>query len=142
VLCFGHLGDHDEGTGTCSVTATKAADANYSIATAVATVGATPALATVTLTPTSLSQTYSGSPEPALFTVLPTNVAVTASYTGIAPTVYGPTSDAPTNPGTYSATATVADPNYTGMATGTLTVNLLDPKLQFALLTGMPDQTP
>jgi hypothetical protein len=29
-------------------------------------------------------------------------------------------------------TGTVVDPNYTGMATNTLTINQLDPALQFA----------
>ncbi len=51
---------------------------------------------------------------------------VTPSYTGVS-TSYGPTATPPTNPVTYTVTATVVDPNYIGMATNALTINQLSP---------------
>ena len=51
--------------------------------------------------------------------------AVTFSYAGISPTIYGPTSQAPTNIGTYNVTASFAgNTNYSGNSgTATITIN-------------------
>ncbi len=126
------------GSGTCSVTATKASDSNYTSTTsAAATVGAIQATAVVTLS--NLTQTYSGAPEPATVSTVPTGLTLTFSYTGINGTSYGPSTTAPTNPGSYQVAASVVDPNYIGQDIETLTINQLSPALSLALLTGMPE---
>ena len=101
------------GTGICSVTATKAADANYnSITSAPATVSAEPAAATVTLG--GLSQTYTGSPLSATATTSPSGLTVTLTYNG--------SSSAPVAAGSYTVVGTINDPNYQGSASGTLVI--------------------
>jgi glucose dehydrogenase len=113
-------------------------DANYQ-GSATGTLVITQALATVTLS--NLMQTYNGSPEAASVSTQPTGLVVVPSYMGISVS-YGPTATPPTNPGTYTVTASVVDPNYTGFATNTLTINQLSPALSLALLTGMPEPSP
>jgi sugar lactone lactonase YvrE len=125
---------------TISATLSPAAVlANYNITYNTANFTITQALATVTLG--SLTQTYDGTPKAASVSTLPSGLFVTPSYTGVS-TSYGPTTTPPTNPGTYTVTATVVDPNYTGMATNTLTINQLSPALNLALLAGMPEPSP
>ena len=80
------------------------------------------AAATVTLTPGSLAQTYTGSSLSAASTTSPTGLAVTYSYTGIGGTTYGPSATGPTAAGSYTVVATINDPNYSNNATGTLVV--------------------
>ena len=72
-----------------------------------------PQLISVTLDPPG-SLTYDGLPKD--YNALSTNVPVLIdkSYVGRSPTVYGPTSDAPTNAGDYTVTATVSESNYSG----------------------------
>jgi hypothetical protein len=90
----------------------------------------------------NLSQTYNGSPEPVIALTTPAGLAVSASYTGINSTSYGPSTSAPTNPGSYSVVAIVVDPNYAGQQSGTLTINQVDPTLNLSLMSGMPVSTP
>jgi predicted extracellular nuclease len=83
---------------------------------------ATSAAATLTVNPLSaivvldgLMQTYTGAPRIVTTTTIPAGLPVAVSYPG------GPA--APINAGNYAVTATVADPNYTGFAAGTLEVS-------------------
>ena len=74
--------------------------------------------ATLTITPASVTITfgaagpftYDGTPQGP--TASAGSAPVTVLYSGVAPTVYGPSPIPPTNAGSYSATASVNDPNY------------------------------
>jgi hypothetical protein len=79
--------------------------------------------ATVTLT--NLAQTYTGSPLPVTVTTSPASLTVGLTYTGTAGTIYGPSSIAPTDAGSYAVSATVNDPDYMGTGAATLVVNPL-----------------
>ena len=68
--------------------------------------------ATVTLG--SLSQTYSGSAEPATATTTPSGLTVSFTYNGSV--------NAPTNAGSYTVIGTINDSNYSGSATNTLVI--------------------
>ncbi len=125
------------GSGICSVTATIAADSNYGSATSTATVGATQAAAVVNWS--NLTQAYSGSPEAAGVTITPSVYSFSVTYSSAS---YGPTTTAPTNPGVYTVTVLVSDPNYMGGDTNTLTISQLDPALSFAQQQGTPQTTP
>ena len=102
------------GTGTCAVTASKAADGNY---TAVSSqphpVFATKAPATVTLT--GLAPTYNGSAHAAGATTLPAGLNG-VSFTYDAETV------APRAAGSYTVVATLDHPDYAGSRAGTMTI--------------------
>ena len=87
----------------------------------------------------SLSQTYDGTQKSVTVSSV---AAVTVTYTGISPTVYGPDTNPPTNPGNYSVAVLVVDANYTGSASGTLVISQLDAGLNLALPTGAPATTP
>ena len=84
--------------------------------------------ATATITIGSQTQTYNGSPISASATTSPSGLSVTYSYTGTGTTTYPTSSTPPTNAGTYSVTGTInsaaggLSANYTGSATGTLTI--------------------
>jgi CSLREA domain-containing protein len=99
--------------GTYAVVATIN-DPNYT-GTATGTLVISKAAAIVTLTPSSLSQTYTGSPISVASTTNPTGLNVTYTYNG--------SSTAPSAAGTYAVVATINDPNYTGTATGTLVIS-------------------
>jgi hypothetical protein len=73
--------------------------------------------ATVALTPSSLTQTYTGSALAAAATTTPSGLTVQFAYMQ-----NGQSVTAPTNAGSYAVTATVSDANYQGSGTGTLTV--------------------
>jgi hypothetical protein len=110
------------GVTTLSVTFTPTDQASYP-GTATTTVtqvvnGKTPA--TVTLT--NLAQTYTGSPLPVTVTTSPAGLTVGLTYTGTGGTTYGPSSTAPTAPGSYTVVGTINDPDYTGTATVTLVI--------------------
>ncbi|MFZ4436331.1 MAG: fibronectin type III domain-containing protein [Flavobacterium psychrophilum] len=100
--------------GTYTVTASVAADGDYVEASSSAT-AFTIAKASSSVTVTgSTSFIYSGSAQgPATSTVTGSSGAVSYSYSGVSPTVYGPSATAPTNVGSYTVTASVAaDANY------------------------------
>lgn len=82
------------------------------------------AQATVTLS--SLTTTYDGTPKPVTATTAPAGLAVTVTYNGL------PT--APVNAGSYSVLATVNSPFYEGSATGTLVINKAPQTITFAAL--------
>jgi hypothetical protein len=67
--------------------------------------------ATATVTFSSLTQTYTGSALSPTVTTVPAGLS------------YSPTGYPDTNVGSYPVTATVTDPNYTGTASGTFTIN-------------------
>jgi hypothetical protein len=62
----------------------------------------------------NLNQTYDGNSKPIGVTTTPTNLAITITYDG--------NSAAPTDAGTYPIVVTSNDPNYTGSASGSLTI--------------------
>lgn len=72
------------------------------------------ATATVTLTPASLNQVYTGTPRTISVTTTPAALPVTITYAGAA--------TAPTNVGDYAVAATVNHANYQGSASGTLSI--------------------
>ena len=128
------------GTGTCLLTADQAGDSNYKAATQ-ATQMTTALPAPTLVSVPSVAVTYDGSPKAVTPTLTPA-VSYSEVYTGNSPTSYGPTSSAPTEPGSYSVLVTVIDPNYVGSGSGTLTINQKNPALLLALLTGMPEPSP
>ena len=69
---------------------------------------------TATVTLGNLAQTYDGTPKSASATTTPPGLSVTLTYNG--------STTAPTAAGSYKVVGTVNDPNYTGSASGTLTV--------------------
>jgi hypothetical protein len=77
-----------------------------------AQVDVNPAAATVTLG--GLMQAYDGAPKPVTATTVPAGLPLALTYDGNA--------SPPTNPGSYTVTATIDDPDYTGTTTGTLTI--------------------
>ena len=70
--------------------------------------------ATASITLGSLSQTYSGSPEVATATTVPSGLTVNFTYNGSA--------TVPTAAGSYTVVGTINDANYQGSATGTLAI--------------------
>ncbi len=98
------------GVGSYAVAATVT-DPNYS-GSAGGTLVVSQASATVTLG--GLTQTYDGTPRVVTATTTPPGLAVSVTYDGSA--------SAPTDVGSYSIVAVIADPSYTGAANGTLVV--------------------
>ena len=125
------------GTHLITATATEPTGVAVSCTTSTNVVQA-PAIITLS----NLTQTYSGSPEAVTVSTAPSGLGITTSYAGIAPTSYGPSASAPTNPGSYAVVSTVVDPNYFGQQSGTLTINQVDPALNLTLMAGMPATTP
>jgi hypothetical protein len=74
-------------------------------------------IASITLTPGSLSAVYDGNQHAASATTNPTGLAVNFTYDDGS----GPTTTAPKNAGSYIVVATI--PGYTGSATGTLGIS-------------------
>ena len=70
--------------------------------------------ASATITLSNLTQTYTGLPLPITATSDPAGLTIDITYAGSSAT--------PTAAGTYGITATIADSNYTGSATGTLLI--------------------
>ncbi len=66
-----------------------------------------------------LSATYDGSSQAATATTTPANLPVTITYSS---STYGPSTTPPTNAGSYTVTAVVNDPPYSGTATGTFVI--------------------
>jgi hypothetical protein len=90
----------------------------------------------------SASATYSGQPNPVVIAANPNNVALGVSYSGTtaAGAPYGPTSVPPTDAGTYTATVTVLDLNYSGGPfTQTITVAPKAVTVSFANLSHVYD---
>ena len=100
------------GTGTCSITATQAADANYASQTSnPVTVQATTAGGTLTLT--CPSAVYNGQPQTCSATTTPAGLNVTYTYNG---------NSTATSAGSYTVVGTINDNNYAGSGTATLVI--------------------
>jgi hypothetical protein len=79
------------------------------------------ASATVTFDAGTLSQTYTGTVKTVATTTSPAGLPVNVVFTGT-----------PQNAGSYPVTATINDPNFTGSATGTLTINKASPTVAWS----------
>lgn len=101
--------------GTYKVTATIS-DPSYS-GTGAGTLTITKAAATVTLG--GLTAYYNGLAKNATATTNPANIPVTFTYNGKA--------TVPVAPGSYTVVGTVNSPNFTGSATGTMTISTAPP---------------
>ena len=113
--------------GSYTVTATVAADANYLTATSEA-YSFTISTATPTITVTVGTYTYNGTAQgPTVVTGNTGNGTVTWSYAGVSPTVYSASATAPTNAGTYTATASVAANGNYGVASSSATAFTISP---------------
>jgi hypothetical protein len=99
--------------GTITVRAAQSGNANYAAAAPVERIfAASKSVATVTLG--SLSQVYTGTGRSATATTSPAGLAVTFTYDGaVTP---------PVAVGSYAVVGTIQDANYSGSATGTLTI--------------------
>jgi hypothetical protein len=89
-----------------------------------------------TLTPVfsgATSTTYTGTPKVLSASTTP-STTVTLSYSGTGTTVYGPSSSAPSNAGSYDVSATISDSNYQGSANTTLTIGKASQTITFASL--------
>ena len=138
--------DPGEDVGTYAITpGDLSTGTNYSLvlsATPV-TFEITKATATLALVTADLTQTV-GSTMPVGFTVNPTTLApdVTVTYTGIDPTVYGPSTTPPTEAGSYDVAASLTNANYTALpASGTLVINppvMSSATLTLSLIEGSP----
>ena len=111
-----------------SLSATWAGDSNYLASTsAPMTLTVVPGTATITFNAGTLSQTYTGTARTVTVSCITglgaacTNQTV-LSYSGINGTVYGPSTTAPINSGTYSVVATINNTSWYTQATATLTV--------------------
>jgi len=116
------------GAGTVTVRASQAGNGNFTAATNVDqsfTVGK--AAATVTLG--NLSQVYSGGAKSATATTSPSGLTVTFTY--------NTATQAPSGVGNYAVVGTVNDNNYSGSASGTLSITTLGdgPSITNSLLT-------
>jgi hypothetical protein len=125
--------------GTASASASFAGNSTYAASSNSTTFTITQAPATVLLS--NLAQNFTGSPLPVTVTTNPTGLSVTVLYSSAS---YPSTTTAPTAVGSYTVTATVANPNYSGMATGTLVISPSSAGLTFtlALRSGMPEPSP
>ncbi len=94
----------------------------------------TVAKAPVTVALGGLGQIYDGTPRAVTATTVPAGLGVALTYDGSA--------TAPTNAGSYAVVATIADANYTGSATGTLTVDQAVAPVVLANLNQTYDGTP
>jgi hypothetical protein len=112
------------GAGTCTIRASQAGDTYWAAAPDVTrSFTVARASATVTLVAASLSATYDGTQHAASATTTPSGLAVQFTYTGTGGTVYPTSSTPPINAGTYTVNASIADPNYQGSTSGTLTIS-------------------
>ena len=101
------------GAGTTLITASQAGNSNYSAAAPVSQMlTVAPAPATVTLS--GLSAVYDGTAKAASVSTVPSGLPVSVTYNGNA--------TIPVNAGSYTVVATVNSSNYTGSASGTLTI--------------------
>jgi hypothetical protein len=97
-----------------------------------ASVTVTKAISTVTLS--NLTQTYTGTQRFVTATTSPVGLSVSITYNG--------SSTAPTNAGSYPIVATITDANYTGSASGTLTIGKATATVTLSNLSQSYDGTP
>ena len=113
------------GAGTAVITATQAGNANYAAATPVSQV-LTVNKASATVTLGGLSAVYDGAAKSATVSTTPSGLTVNVTYSGSA--------TPPVNAGSYAVAATVNSANYSGSASGTLTISQTTQTLAFAAL--------
>jgi hypothetical protein len=114
------------GTGTCSVTATKAGDSNFTPITSdplTVTIGK----ATATLTLGGLSQTYTGTARTVSVTTNPAGLSIVAI-------TYDGSTTAPAAAGSYAVVATLTNVNYSGTQSGTLVIGAAGQTITFAAI--------
>jgi hypothetical protein len=103
------------GTGTCAITATKADDGNYAVATSAA-LSIAINKASITIVLGTLSATYDGSTKSVTASTTPALAGIVVTYNG--------STSPPVNAGSYGIAATLSDANYAAAtATGTLVIN-------------------
>ena len=110
------------GAGTVVLRATQPGNGLYLAAAAEQSFTVAPATASIVLG--ALSQTYTGSALAATAVTTPDGLGVSITYDGSA--------TPPSLAGTYAVAATVSDSNYTGSATGTLTIAKAAQTITFA----------
>jgi hypothetical protein len=93
---------------------TGSAIGNYQLSSSSATTTANITAAPATVALSNLTQSFDGSAKPVTVTTTPTGITTTVTYAGSA--------TVPSAVGTYAVVATISDPNYTGTASGTLTI--------------------
>lgn len=122
-----------ENVGTYAITqGTLTAGNNYLINFAPANFSIASASATVTLS--DLNQTYDGTPKPVTVTTSPAGLSVSITYDGF--------TTAPTNAGSYAVIVTITDPNHAGTASGTLVINKAVATIVLSGLSHVYDGTP
>ena len=99
--------------GTHTVSAAYTSSNGFSSATT-STTTFTVGQAAATVTLSNLSQTYTGSPLSATAATTPAGLAVSLTYSG--------STTVPTAAGSYAVIATINNPDYSGSASGTLTI--------------------
>lgn len=105
------------GTGSCTVSATKASDDNYNQATS-ASFAITVNKATASLSLSGLSATYDGMPKGATVTLTPSVSGLSVTYNG--------SGTAPTDAGSYAVLATLSNADYQASpASGALVISKL-----------------
>jgi formylglycine-generating enzyme required for sulfatase activity len=123
------------GTGSVTITASQAGSLTHQAAPDVSrTFNVTKTPATITLTPSSLSQVYDGSPRAVAFTTNPAGLPVNATYNG--------SSTAPTNAGDYAVVATIDSPLYQGTAAGNLSISKFNATVTLSNLNQVYNGTP
>jgi len=103
--------------GSVTVVASQAGNASWNAAPSLTnTISVIKATAPITLTPSTLSQTYNGSARIVAATTVPAGLQTNITYNGSV--------SAPTNPGSYTVVGSVSasEPLYQGSVTGTLVV--------------------
>ncbi|HEY4300520.1 MAG TPA: MBG domain-containing protein [Candidatus Didemnitutus sp.] len=121
------------GAQVLSVVFTPADRIDFSAGGAQRTLMVNPAAATVTLG--NLSQTFDGTARQITVTTNPSGLSTSVTYDGSA--------TAPSAVGSYAVVATITDPNHTGSATGTFTINTkLTPVITWSTLAPVTYGTP
>jgi len=110
------------GTQTLSLVFTPTDTVAYNSATATVQLTVNKAAATVTLS--DLIQTYNGTAKSATVVTSPAGLSVNITYNGSA--------TAPTAAGTYAVVATINAANYSGSATGSMTITKATPTITWA----------
>ena len=114
--------------GTVTVTATQSGNGNYAAAAPVTrTFNITSSITSVTLG--ELNTVYDGSPKPVSVTTLPAGLTVNVTYDGSV--------TAPTNVGSYTISAVIDDPSFSGSTSGTLVIAKADQTIDFPALSSI-----
>jgi hypothetical protein len=125
------------GSGTVTPLVSGSGQSNFAITAVNGAWSITQAPATVTVS--NLAQYYTGSPLPVTVTTIPPGLSVLVLYSSAS---YPSSTTAPTQPGSYTVTATVTDPNYVGQDTETLVIYPANAGLALQLRSGMPEPSP